>query len=468
MLGAILLDNHMLNTAVENLKREDFFLDQHRRTFQQMIVMGETQQAIDLVTLTDELHRKGELEAAGGAAYLAQLVDGVPKVSNVEHYARIVKEKALLRGLIHSTDVIQQRAFDGESIEELLAYAAIAFNGKVRNESSLIFRTAAQIAQETPSDVDWIAAPWVAAGSITEIAGKVKAAGKTTWVTHLAAAVLDGTKFMSLPTYKTAVVYLTEQPPASFRVALERAHLLNREDLSVLYWKDTLGKPWGAVASSAISECKARGAKLLIVDTIGQFAGIEGDSENAAGHALEAMRPLQQAAAEGIAVIAVRHERKSGGEVGDSGRGSSAFAGAVDVVLSIRRPDGKHRKTLRTIRSLSRFGETPDELVIDFTETGYLALGNSSDVALEEAETTILGNLELIRLNIGVKFETNEYPADLKTLLEGTTVTRATGYRAIKALVASGRVGMRGTGKRGDAFRYFLPEKDSSQTSNTI
>jgi len=79
-----------------------------------MIALGEAQQGIDLVTLTEELHRHGELEAAGGAPYLASLVDGVPRVSNVEHYARIVKEKAMLRNLIHATHSIQQKAFEGE------------------------------------------------------------------------------------------------------------------------------------------------------------------------------------------------------------------------------------------------------------------------------------------------------------------------------------------------------------------
>lgn len=65
ILGAILLDNHMLNMAVEKLRSEDFFLDQHRRIFERMITLGETQQAIDLVTLTEDLHRRSELEAAG-------------------------------------------------------------------------------------------------------------------------------------------------------------------------------------------------------------------------------------------------------------------------------------------------------------------------------------------------------------------------------------------------------------------
>ena len=96
ILGAILLDNNALNAAIEKLKPEDFFHDHHRRIYQQMIALGETQQAIDLVTLTDQLQRSGELESAGGAAYIAQLMDGVPHVTNVEHYARIVKEKSLL------------------------------------------------------------------------------------------------------------------------------------------------------------------------------------------------------------------------------------------------------------------------------------------------------------------------------------------------------------------------------------
>ncbi|HEV2491330.1 MAG TPA: replicative DNA helicase [Candidatus Acidoferrales bacterium] len=114
VLGAILLDNHALNIAVERLKPEDFFLDQHRRIFERIIELAESQQAIDLVTLSEFLDRHGELEAAGGPAYLSQLMDGLPRATNVEHYARIVKEKAVLRQLIRTAEAIQQRALDAE------------------------------------------------------------------------------------------------------------------------------------------------------------------------------------------------------------------------------------------------------------------------------------------------------------------------------------------------------------------
>jgi replicative DNA helicase len=121
ILGAVLLDNHVLDAALEQLRPEDFFLDQHRRIFERMVACREAGEVIDLVTLTEHLRRRGELEAVGGAAYLSQLVDGVPRVSNVEHYARIVKEKALLRSLIHTAHAIQQQAFEAsEEADEIL------------------------------------------------------------------------------------------------------------------------------------------------------------------------------------------------------------------------------------------------------------------------------------------------------------------------------------------------------------
>jgi replicative DNA helicase len=113
ILGAVLLDNHSLNAAVEKLRSEDFFLPQHRQIFQRMIQLAEHQQAIDVVTLMDDLARRGELESAGGVAYLSQLADGLPRATNVEHYARIVKEKSVLRNLAFSAAAIQEQALAG-------------------------------------------------------------------------------------------------------------------------------------------------------------------------------------------------------------------------------------------------------------------------------------------------------------------------------------------------------------------
>jgi replicative DNA helicase len=120
VLGAILIHNEAFNVAAELVDAADFFRDGHRRVFDKMVDLNERGQAIDLVTLKDELARSGDLDDAGGAAYIAALADGVPRSTNVEHYARIVKEKATLRSLIRSADRILAMAYQGEEESDTL------------------------------------------------------------------------------------------------------------------------------------------------------------------------------------------------------------------------------------------------------------------------------------------------------------------------------------------------------------
>ena len=114
VLGAVLVDNQAFNSAAELLTREDFYRDSHRRIWDAMAALAERSQPIDLVTLKDELVRESALEAVGGAAYLGALVDGVPRMTSVEHWSRIIKEKAVLRNLIHAGNRIVQSCFEGE------------------------------------------------------------------------------------------------------------------------------------------------------------------------------------------------------------------------------------------------------------------------------------------------------------------------------------------------------------------
>ncbi len=124
VLGAILIENDAINKVVELLSPDDFYKDAHRRIFAAMINMFETGEAIDLVTLPDTLRGKTGLEAVGGAAYLAFLVSLVPTAANIKNHARIIREKAVLRKLIHSaTDIITQSYDDSRTvvnIDELL------------------------------------------------------------------------------------------------------------------------------------------------------------------------------------------------------------------------------------------------------------------------------------------------------------------------------------------------------------
>ena len=114
VLGAVLVDNAAFNSAAEVLTRDDFHREAHRRIFDAMAALAERSQPIDLVTLKDELTRGQALEAVGGATYLASLVDGIPRIVNVEQWSRIIKEKAVLRNLIHASNRIVQSCYEGE------------------------------------------------------------------------------------------------------------------------------------------------------------------------------------------------------------------------------------------------------------------------------------------------------------------------------------------------------------------
>jgi len=120
VLGAILIHNDAFNHAAELIDSRDFFRDAHRRIFDKMVALSERNDAIDLVTLSEELRRSGELEEIGGPAYITSLADGVPRTANVEHYARIVKEKATLRSLIHSANRILADAYQAEEDADII------------------------------------------------------------------------------------------------------------------------------------------------------------------------------------------------------------------------------------------------------------------------------------------------------------------------------------------------------------
>jgi replicative DNA helicase len=120
VLGAILINNHAFNQASEVIEVQDFFRDAHRRIFEKMVGLSERSQPIDLITLKDELTRTSELDEVGGPAYISALTDGVPRSANVEHYAKIVKEKSTLRRLIQSANEVLVRAYDAEDDADLI------------------------------------------------------------------------------------------------------------------------------------------------------------------------------------------------------------------------------------------------------------------------------------------------------------------------------------------------------------
>jgi replicative DNA helicase len=121
ILGGILIENEALHKVMEILTVDDFYRDAHQMIFNAMLDLLERGEPADLITLMNELRKLNQLDSIGGASYLASLTDSVPTAANIEYYAKIVKEKAILRKLIQtSTEIITKSYEDREDVEELL------------------------------------------------------------------------------------------------------------------------------------------------------------------------------------------------------------------------------------------------------------------------------------------------------------------------------------------------------------
>jgi replicative DNA helicase len=124
VLGAILIDNNALPRCLEILDPEDFYKLSHRKIFFAMTDLFDKNEPIDLITLTDQLKKNDELEAVGGIAYLSLMVNMVPTAANVRYHSHIVREKALLRGLVQSANEIASKVYeDNLDAEDLVDYA---------------------------------------------------------------------------------------------------------------------------------------------------------------------------------------------------------------------------------------------------------------------------------------------------------------------------------------------------------
>jgi len=113
VLGAVLIDNNSIHEVLEILLPDDFYKDAHRKIFQSMIDLELKSEPIDVLTLYEFLKSKGNLlEEVGGSAYLTYLTELVPSTVNVSHYARLVKDKSILRNIVLTATEIAQTGYD--------------------------------------------------------------------------------------------------------------------------------------------------------------------------------------------------------------------------------------------------------------------------------------------------------------------------------------------------------------------
>ena len=360
---------------------------------------------------------------------------------DAEQIDRLFRRSALMRPKWDEPHGVEGVTYGQMTTAQALAYASTRPDGKA-TRLSCRFRSLDRLFEETSASTVWLAKPYVAEGAITGFVGKPKS-GKTTFVMNLVARVVNGKTFLEHQTTRTPVVYLTEERGVTFRQVVRRSGLDGSEQVSFLYWHDTHGISWPDVVDAAIQECKRIEAKLLVVDTLGQFAGLKGDSEYQPGHAREAMRPLQQAASSGLAVLVGHHERKSGGDIVDAMLGSAAFGGAEDLIVGVRRGS---QHTRRELVAVGRFDDTPERIEVELRGGEYVVLGTEKNWAERAARDALLALPAVESEAMTLK--------DIKP----DKVSMSAMKRAASALTQDGKLAFVGRGVKGDPQRFYRTE----------
>ena len=394
-LGAMLSTPAAADRGVRELRDDDFYRDTERRIFAAIKALRRDSRPVDPVTVGAEMRADPQLRSR-----LHSLCDVCYEASHIGAYIAAVRASASDRRLHTAIAAMQAKAeTNGTPPEDLhrycleqLAEATPVAGGGPR--STIV--CAADIDGADAGEVEWLAEGFVAAGNLTGVTAPPKA-GKTTLALELARALTGGQPFLEHRTVKTGVLYLTEQSPSSFANQLGRAGLLGSPNLHIMYRSATRRWDWPAIMADAVAHAETAGLRVLIVDTLGDWTvlPVEG-GENDAGRALQALQPLRDAtAAHGLGVVVLRHARKGASNPVEEARGSSAYPGGLDIVLSLRKVGGVGRTRQRLlIDAGSRPEGVPAELAIELEETGeYRVLGDAAAAAQQDARRQILAEL---------------------------------------------------------------------------
>lgn len=205
VLGSMLLQRDAIARVAEMIRGEDFYREAHRRIYAAIADLFERGEPVDLITVTDRLKARGQLDNVGGAVYVTSLLNAVPTAANVEHYIRLVLRDGVKRGLLTLAAEVAHATNDGHDPEELLTLAGRSVEGlRERLESAADQRAAragavtleellADTSPDPPALVDGLVWPQ----TITLVAGPTKT-GKTQAILQLARAVVGGQPVIGL------------------------------------------------------------------------------------------------------------------------------------------------------------------------------------------------------------------------------------------------------------------------------
>lgn len=358
ILGAILKNNSALTVAIEKITPADFYHRHHQIIFAAMLEMHEAENAIDLITLVEYLLMKNKLEAIGGAAVISSLEDGIPHVTNVPHYAAIVKEKSQIRSIIQGTQLIQNKALEGmitanELAADLDVLVRLGANGNGHGKPKPI--NLQEFLTQSLKPVSYVIDPILPAQGLA-LFYAWRGAGKTFFNLEIAAAVATGGPncfCWKIPEARR-VLYVDGEMPANELQDRLRKILLGRgmkmpevaRNFEIFTPDLVEGHVLNIVsrAGQKMIEDHLEPGTLLILDNLSALGHAPGSSESES----ESWWPVQEWALslrkKGITIIFIHHAGKKGEQ-----RGTSAREDLMHTVIGMKKPaDYQQHEGLRS------------------------------------------------------------------------------------------------------------------------
>lgn len=322
--------------------------------------------------------------------------------------------------------------------------------GEAVTPDGIRFVSPGELLATVPPEPPWRLDGYLAAGALTLLGGKPKA-GKSTLALAIAHHVAGGARdFLAHAINGGPVVYVSEEGAATL------AHKITGDRLRIARRDTAYPRPdWRALIDAARVDAERVAAVLVVVDTFAFWNGLGPESEKDSGAMQAAMFPLLELARTGLAVLAVVHTRKGGGEDGEALRGSSALAGAADIVLELDRVTADAPRQ-RKLLALSRYPQTPGVLVIehDRADGEWTVIGEGTD----RGDVRDISNRS--RLIAALSFDVERTRAELEEL---TGSPSREWHSTLEQLIEDGVVDRSGAGKKGDPYLYKKLRTNAAQ-----
>lgn len=443
VLGAMLLDQDAALKAAGLLDHTMFYREGHRQLFRAMTALTERGDVVDPVTLHDALVKRGELDRVGGMEYIGSLIDAVPTAAHMTSHVRIVAETAARREIIRVATRVIAAASNGTALDQLTATAQAVPELLARTLGAGICAQAfsppllADFAPGTAAGASWVVPGYAARDVVTLLAGLAKV-GKTTFLADLAASTAAGATFVGREVAGGPVLWIDLEQPEGLTKRVLARHCF----ASALVYVQHGRVP--ALATVA-RWCREKGVVLVVLDSLTKIYKMFGvEDENDPVQVERALQPLLDfARAAHVALVILHHLRKSGGDEGLDVRGSGQIAAAVDIVVSMRRfgMDPNSPDSRRTLHAVSRFEETPHQLVVEYLDHRYRACGTVAQVRRQKERDQVMAAL-------------TADPQTAEEVARASSLAASAARTVLKELADAQAIRRTGEGVRGNPFQY--------------